>query len=157
MTTFATVFAQAQAQARMSDTSLARELGVSQPTVTRWRSGQTLPAPQHLRTLSKFTRLPQRDLRALINTDSDQRPTQPKGTGTFADLIRSIETARNIQPAEAPHLLGIDKSTYYRYRRGTTTPALEDIPDLAGRLQVTETQVLNAVYTSRTAHLRRTG
>lgn len=153
MTTFAVLFAEAQAARRLSDNRLARQLGVSQPTVTRWRSGAALPSEQHIPMLAKFLHRTQRDLRAILTRDqiAAQRRAPKPAEGSLAQMVRELENTLNLTPLELAARVGIDRSTYYRYRRDESTPALEDIPTLAPRFGVSEDTLLHAVYRTRTA------
>ena len=54
----------------MSQSELARRMGVSQPTVWAWVHGETMPSIENLRQLSAITNMSIDDLVALENNEA---------------------------------------------------------------------------------------
>ena len=131
----------------LTDTRAAPLLGVSQPTVTRWRTGQVVPAESQVKTLARFLGITQRDVRDLLGESSPPLPpeTLPK-VETIGVLLRVLERERGVTPADAWARYGIDKSRYYRLRLDKTVPHLVDVPELARALGVSEERVVLATY-----------
>jgi transcriptional regulator with XRE-family HTH domain len=140
---FNEVFAVAMASKGLTDQEAAATLGVSQPTVTRWRLGRYLPTDEHVAVVARFCGLPERDLRKTL---APVAPRRGDGDGSLGALLQELEKARGIDAADAWRRLGVDKSTYYRWRADKGTPRLHEIPTLAGRLGVSEERIVLAVY-----------
>lgn len=147
------LLAAAQAQKGVTDTEAARMIGVSQPTITRWRLGRSLPNDDVVPKLAKFIGVADREVHKAI------QHTRPKNVveadGTLGQLLRTLEAERGIEAADAWPKYGFDKSTYYRWRQDKSTPRLSELPDIAAALGVREERLVLAVYrteVARTAH-----
>jgi transcriptional regulator with XRE-family HTH domain len=146
---FAVVFAGELARRQLSDQQAADILRTSQPTVQRWRSGRVIPGPDRVATLAAFLDMRISEVEQLLATATRRPPAPARGDGeTFADLLCRLEGERGWTVIDAIEHTGLERSSYYRWRRGRTTPRLPDIPDLAARLQTDEAEILWAIYRS---------
>lgn len=152
MVSFAQLFAGAQASKGLTDEEAARTLGVSQPTVTRWRLGRNTPNDTLVPALARFIGVTERQL---VKTLVPSEPRRARGPGTFGELIRQLELDRQFDAAEAWKRYGFDKSTYYRWRGDLSAPRLVEVPELAVRLRVPEEQIVLAIYRTELAKARR--
>lgn len=134
------------AERRLSDTAAAREIGTSQPTVTRWRHGRSFPNEMHVPALARFLGISQTKVRAAI--DAMGRPATRNTTrpGTFGALLRQLENERNLSAPDSFARYRIDKSRYYRFRNDLAAPHATDIPALAIALGVPEETIVLAAY-----------
>lgn len=144
-TSFAELFASTMASKGLTDSEAARVLGVSQPTVTRWRQGRHVPGDDHAATLAEFCGVPEKAIHKVLSMYA-AAPRRGTGEGTFGDLIRTLEHDRNLDPSEAWRRYGVDKSTYYRWRASEASPRLHEVPTLATKLGVPEERIVMAIY-----------
>lgn len=146
---FAVVFAGELARRRISDQQAADILGTSQPTVQRWRTGRVVPGPDRAVMLATFLDMRVSEVEQLLLSATRMAPAPNRVEGeAFADLLRRLEQERGWTVTDAIDATGLDRSSYYRWRTGRTTPRLPDIPHIAGRLHVDEAEVLWAIYRS---------
>jgi transcriptional regulator with XRE-family HTH domain len=129
-----------------TDADAATALGVSQPTVTRWRLNRSLPTDDNVPTLAKFLGIDKRTAWASIDVSSKPAARGSTRPGTLGDLLRKLEDERNLPAGESWVRYGIDKSRYYRYRGDLSAPNPTDIPSLALKLGVPEETIVLAAY-----------
>lgn len=144
----AEVLASRMAHRKLTDAQTAELLEVSQPTVTRWRTGRVVPAPIHAQKLAAFLDMPIRTVdRMLSGSDVlDRQPTPRKGVETVGVLMRALERERGQTAVEALEASGLEKSRYYRLRMDKAAPHLVDVPELAKALKVDEVRLVMATY-----------
>lgn len=143
--TIAVMLATRMAELGMTDTDAARELDVSQPTVTRWRTGRIVPSKAAVPRLASFLGIKRAKLTSLLDDTDSRRPAGARD-GTFGQLLMALETERGLTATEAWRQFGIDKSRYYRLRGDVSAPRLVDLPALASRMGVSEQELVMAAY-----------
>jgi len=143
-TAFAELFATSMARKGLTDQEAAATIGVSQPTVTRWRLGRNQPSDEMVQVLARFCGVNPSVLRRTL-----VKPIEPRrgtGEGSLGALLKQVEFDRGIEAAEAWKRFGIDKSAWYAWRADKRAPHLHEIPALAARLGVPEERLVLAVY-----------
>lgn len=147
------MLAKAQASKGVTDTQAARMIGVSQPTITRWRLGRSVPNDEVVPKLARFIGVADREVRNAIGNIRPKNPVE--ADGTLGQLLRTLESERGIEAADAWLRYSIDKSTYYRWRQDKSSPRLSELPDIAARLGVREERLVLAVYRTELARTVR--
>jgi transcriptional regulator with XRE-family HTH domain len=155
----APLLAAEMATRQLNDRQTAEVIGVAQPTITRWRSAQTVPSIAEATKLAAFLRMKVSAVDAMIEEAQEVRlaATTLTGPETFGVLLRVLENERGVSPADAWQQWGIDKSRYYRLRADKVTPHLADIPDLSRGLGVSEERILWAAYRTELTRGRKVG
>jgi transcriptional regulator with XRE-family HTH domain len=152
--TIAELLAGEMARRHLTDTDAAAVLGVSQPTISRWRSGKVHPPLAQAEALADFLALERSTMERMIRKESGvERPAVTSDRETLADILIACETEHG-GAAETWKALGIDKSRYYRLRSSGSIPPLADLPVLAAKLGVTEERLVLAVYRTELARAR---
>jgi transcriptional regulator with XRE-family HTH domain len=144
----AEVLASRMAHRKMTDAQAAELLEVSQPTVTRWRTGRVVPSAQHAQTLAAFLDMPIKTVdKMLAGSDAlDRQPMPGKGVETVGVLMRALERERGQTGVVGWKASGLEKSRYYRLRMDKAAPHLVDLPELAKALKVDEVRLVMATY-----------
>lgn len=155
--TIGIAIAKEMARRGLTDHAAADLLGVSQPTISRWRSGKVAPQIRHATRLAPFLGLALPKVERMIEQAYPQAPPtpRPRGPETFGVMLRTLEMERGIDAVALMHATGIDKSRFYRLRADKATPLLADIPDLAKRLRVPEERCVLAAYRTELARVGR--
>ena len=65
---------------------------------------------------------------------------------TWSELLKSREQERTLTPKQMARALDVDQAKYYRWRNDEGGVDLKDIEDLAVKLNVSEEEILWAVY-----------
>jgi transcriptional regulator with XRE-family HTH domain len=106
---------EARIQAGLTQKEVADRLSVSQPTITNWEQGRTVPSAEKAKALTKFLDLPGSGPSA--GAGSDRRPTEVSAFGVWLQRARS---KKNLTIPELATRSGVSGQQIYNIETGRT-------------------------------------
>lgn len=144
MTQIADALTDVRTRTGLTDEALARVVGVRQPTFTRWRNGTLAVAERHAQRIANLLGEPVTTVYEML--DHQDRPQRAIEKGTIGHLLRSYERKQGYTPQESYEHLGVDISTYHKWRKNQVVPAPSAIAALAAGMGISVQIVVMAVY-----------
>lgn len=155
MTAISDALGEVRARTGLTDDALARVMGVRQATFTRWRNGNLAVADRHAARLASLLGIPQAQVRSMLG--DQERAANAIEKGTIGWLLRQFEQKNGLTPQGAYEQLGVDISTYLKWRKNQVVPAPIVIAGLAAGMGVSEQSVVMAVYRTELWRLAQRG
>jgi transcriptional regulator with XRE-family HTH domain len=155
MTAITEALADVRTRTGLTDDALARVIGVRQATFTRWRNGTLSVADRHAARLANLLGMTAADVAKMLR--DQQRAANAIEKGTIGHLLRQFEQKNGLNPQGAYEKLGVDVSTYHKWRKNQVVPGPSVIASLAAGLGVSEQVVVMAVYRTELWRLAQKG
>lgn len=156
-TAIAQALAQVRERTQLTDEALARVIGVRQATFTRWRNGTLAVADRHAARIASLLGEPMELVTEMLRSQPRPPGYTPGSKGTIGHLLREYERRNGFTPQQAYNALGVEVSTYHKWRKNQSIPGAQAIAPLAEAMGVREERVVMACYRTELWRLAQKG